>query len=267
MKLYDITRELFHTSDSHEGTCINTPRHFYQLGKDDSQIPIECCIGECKVVHSEGAIHADMMKKFLRDGTKKIIFKGTCCLTEGAAEELLKSEVELVGIEGQSLADKDAFFKIHSLFLDKGIVMLEGLQLLDIQEGNYFLFAPPLKRGDLDELPVRAVLLDQSETILGYEDNHIYRIKLQDIYYFESVDNKVFLYCKDKVYESRLKLYEVENLCKEYFRASKSMVLNMDAIDSVNPTISGRFCAVLCNGEKVEISRQYVPILRNMLGI
>ncbi|MDD3414765.1 MAG: LytTR family transcriptional regulator DNA-binding domain-containing protein [Lachnospiraceae bacterium] len=258
MKLYDITRELFHTSDSDEGTYINAPRHFYQLGKDASQIPIECCIGECKVVHSEGSIDRDRMKRFLRDGTKKILFKGSCHMTEGAAEELLRSEVELLGVEGKS---------VHSLLLDQGIIMLEGLQLLDIQEGNYFLFAPPLKRGDLDELPVRAVLLDQSETILGYEDNHIYRIKLQDIYYFESVDNKVFLYCKDKVYESRLKLYEVENLCKEYFRASKSMVLNMDAIDSVNPTISGRFCAVLCNGEKVEISRQYVPILRNMLGI
>ena len=109
--------------------------------------------------------------------------------------------------------------------------------------------------------------MDQSETILGYENNHIYRIKLQDIYYFESVDNKVFLYCEDKVYETKLKLYEIENLCKEYFRASKSMVLNIDAIDSVKPTISGRFCAVLNNGEKIEISRQYVPLLRNMLGI
>ena len=109
--------------------------------------------------------------------------------------------------------------------------------------------------------------MDPSETILGYENNHIYRIKLQDIYYFESVDNKVFLYCEDKVYESKLKLYEIENLCKDYFRASKSMVLNIDAIDSVKPTISGRFCAVLNNGEKIEISRQYVPILRNMLGI
>ena len=142
MKLYDITRELFHTSDRHEETYMNAPRRFYQLGKDASQIPIECCIGECKVVHSEGAICGDMMKKFLRDGTKKIIFKGSCCMTEGAAEELLKSEVELVGIEGQSITDKDDVIKIHSLLLDKGIIfflhrLLKGKILMNYQLGQF----------------------------------------------------------------------------------------------------------------------------------
>ena len=35
---------------------------------------------------------------------------------------------------------------------------------------------------------------------------------LEDIYYFEAVDNKVFLYLEKEVYETKLKLYELEDI-------------------------------------------------------
>ena len=104
--------------------------------------------------------------------------------------------------------------------------------------------------------------------LLGYQNEHIHRIKLSDIYYFEAVDGKVFFYCKDKVFEVKQKLYELEELCrKKCFRASKSTILNITKISYISPSISGRFEAVLDNGERVVISRQYVPILRNKLGL
>ncbi|MCJ8007128.1 LytTR family DNA-binding domain-containing protein [Lederbergia wuyishanensis] len=106
-------------------------------------------------------------------------------------------------------------------------------------------------------------------TILGYQNDRVHRIKLSDIYYFEAVDGKVFSYCKDSVYEVKQKLYELEALCKEKncFRASKSTILNIAKISSIYPSISGRFEAVLDNGERAVISRQYVPVLKNMLGL
>lgn len=105
--------------------------------------------------------------------------------------------------------------------------------------------------------------------ILGYYEDKISRIKISDIYYFEAVDGKVFAYCKNNVHEVKQKLYELEELCKEKhcFRASKSTILNIAKISSIHPSISGRFQALLDNGEKVVISRQYVPMLKHILGL
>jgi DNA-binding LytR/AlgR family response regulator len=105
--------------------------------------------------------------------------------------------------------------------------------------------------------------------ILGYQNDRAHRIMLSDIYYFEAVDGKVFLYCKDSIYEVKQKLYELEELCqgKNCFRASKSTILNIAKISSIYPSISGRFEAVLDNGERAVVSRQYVPVLKNLLGL
>jgi len=105
--------------------------------------------------------------------------------------------------------------------------------------------------------------------VLGYKNDKVHRISLRDIYYFEAVDGKVFTYCRDNVFEVKQKLYELEEICKgkNCFRASKSTILNLTKISSVYPSISGRFEAVLDNGERAVISRQYVPVLKNMLGL
>lgn len=105
--------------------------------------------------------------------------------------------------------------------------------------------------------------------ILGYRNDTVHRIKLSDIYYFEAVDGKVFVYCKDEVFEVKQKLYELEELCneKKCFRASKSTILNIAKISYIQPSISGRFQAVLDNGERVVVSRQYVPVLKSKLGL
>lgn len=105
--------------------------------------------------------------------------------------------------------------------------------------------------------------------LLGYEEDSIHRLKMADVYYFEAVDNKVFIYCKDKVYESKQKLYELEELCegKKFFRASKSVIINLTKISFVKPSISGRFEAKLDNGEALAVSRQYVPVLKKLLGL
>lgn len=112
-------------------------------------------------------------------------------------------------------------------------------------------------------------LKTEKAVLLGYEQDNIHRLKTADIYYFEAVDNKVFIYCKDKVFESKQKLYELEEMCmgKRFFRASKSVIINLTKIAFVKPSISGRFEAKLDNGESIAVSRQYVPVLKKMLGL
>ncbi|WP_160724541.1 LytTR family DNA-binding domain-containing protein [Bacillus sp. USDA818B3_A] len=112
-------------------------------------------------------------------------------------------------------------------------------------------------------------LKTEDQFVLGYQHDKVHRIKLSDIYYFEAVDGKVFSYCKDHVFEVKQKLYELEELSKNNncFRASKSTILNIKKISSIYPSISGRFEAVLDNGERAVVSRQYVPVLKKMLGL
>lgn len=97
----------------------------------------------------------------------------------------------------------------------------------------------------------------------------IYKIPVREIFYFETVDNKAFFYCADRVYETKLKLYEFEGMSEgtSFFRASKSVILNADKIRCVKPALNGRFEATLENGEKVTISRQYVADLKKAFGI
>ena len=97
------------------------------------------------------------------------------------------------------------------------------------------------------------------------KDGSIFLIDPKEIYYFESVDTKVFAYAKTSVYETKSKLYELEGL--NFIRASKSVILNIDKIKSLAPAFGGRFEALLMNGEKVIISRQYVAILKQKLGL
>ena len=110
-------------------------------------------------------------------------------------------------------------------------------------------------------------LKTQKPTIIGLDGNDIHRVDPDNIYYFESVDNKVFIYCHEKVFESKYKLYEVEELFSgsDFLRISKSAILNLNKITFLSPAYSGRLEAALDNNEKVIISRQYVPELKKKL--
>ena len=109
----------------------------------------------------------------------------------------------------------------------------------------------------------------KANSIAGIKGEDIYSIKLKDIYYIEATENKTFIYCKDNFYETKLKLYEIEALVKnlQFFRCSKSIILHYSKIDFVTPAFNGRFEAKLTNGERVIISRQYVKVLKEILGI
>ena len=105
-------------------------------------------------------------------------------------------------------------------------------------------------------------------TLAGYADERASQISLQDIFFVESVDNRVFAYTMKKVYELKCKLYEFEALYQgeQFFRCGKSMVVNLMKIDSVTPILNGWFSARLFNGENIIISRQYVPTLKELLS-
>lgn len=121
-----------------------------------------------------------------------------------------------------------------------------------------------------DEVTAIINKLKKSETILlGTKDGETFRIAVKDVCYIESVDNKTFICTEKNVFESRQKLYELEELTygTKLFRCSKSMILNIGKIRSVAASVNGRFEARLLTSETVVISRQYVPALKEKLGM
>lgn len=103
--------------------------------------------------------------------------------------------------------------------------------------------------------------------ITGVQEGKQYEIPVTDLCYIEAVDEKVFLYTLKEVYETRQKLYELENLLKEkyFLRVSKSLLLNLMKVQAIQPALNGRLTAVLKGGEEIIISRKYVPELKRAL--
>ncbi len=102
-----------------------------------------------------------------------------------------------------------------------------------------------------------------------YQENGMFFVEPEEVFYFESVDQKVFAYCQREVYQVKSKLYELleELPGRDFIRVSKSSILNLNQIERLAPAFGGRYEALLKNGEKVIISRQYVGSLKEKLGV
>lgn len=134
---------------------------------------------------------------------------------------------------------------------------------------------------DEDEIIVRCNSLDENIVALlnkfksgpkkmsFYKSAQIMLVEPKDVYYFESVDDKTFAYTKDQVFETKQRIYQLEEELPagDFFRASKAVIVNLNKIQSLSPAFGGRFEAVLKNGYKVIISRLYVANLKKILGI
>lgn len=101
------------------------------------------------------------------------------------------------------------------------------------------------------------------------KEDKTYQIRLEDIFYIETVDEHLFIYCENEVYENRMRLYEAELLCKDtlFFKASKSMLINIKKIENMKPSLSGRFEITMINGEKLLVSRKYVADLKSKMRL
>ena len=110
---------------------------------------------------------------------------------------------------------------------------------------------------------------NHKQKISFQKDSKIVFAELSDILYFESVDDKVFAYTADDVLETRLKLYQLEEdfLPQDFLRVNKAVIMNLNHVESLSPAFGGRFEAVLKNGYRVIISRNYVPVLKKKLGL
>lgn len=100
------------------------------------------------------------------------------------------------------------------------------------------------------------------------EDGYCF-VNAMEVLYFESVDDRVFLYTEEQVMEIKQRLYALEEMLpkQDFIRISKSQIVNINKIKALKPELNRTILATMCNEEQLYISRKYVKELKNLLAI
>lgn len=122
-------------------------------------------------------------------------------------------------------------------------------------------------RTDEDILRLVAMLRVYQKKLVGVKDGERHLLDVKDILYIDTADKKTFLYTEKAVYESALKLYELEDALREldFLRAGRSAIVNFRKIKSIRPELGGRMLVTMDNAEQVYVSRQYAGELKEKL--
>lgn len=111
-------------------------------------------------------------------------------------------------------------------------------------------------------------VVGKKNVIVGYgSQKEMYQIRLDAIYYFEAVDENVYAYTKDSVFEVKRRLYQIEEKVTSFsfIRISKSLLVNTKKIVSVTNESGGRGKVLLMNDEVVIASRFYYKDVVNTI--
>ena len=114
---------------------------------------------------------------------------------------------------------------------------------------------------DIEKLLTAIRTLDMKLTVC--KDKRQYVIDTTDVIYIESIDKRTFLYTNTDVYESHLRLYELEEklLGCNFLRASKNCLFNINHIQSIEPDLH-RLILTSARGIKLIVSRQYAAAVK-----
>jgi len=159
----------------HTGTHMDAPLHFIEGADDIASAAPEILIGKCKVIHIQHPefITAGELKKKNIENVERILFRTGnserewfkeefrekyIYLKEDAAEYLASLKVQLIGIDYLSIGEFKKGKKTHQVLLGNNIWIIEGLYMKDVPEGDYEMYALPLKISGADGSPVRVFL-------------------------------------------------------------------------------------------------------------
>lgn len=118
-------------------------------------------------------------------------------------------------------------------------------------------------------LKVVAMLRTSDAKLTGEREGQTYVLDADKVFYADTVDRHTFFYTRDAVYETPLRLYELEERFapRGFLRTGKSCLVNFNCVCSLRPDFGGRFLLTLENGEQLSVSRQYVPAIKALLGL
>ncbi|HEY3138419.1 MAG TPA: cyclase family protein [Blastocatellia bacterium] len=167
---YNLSRYSF---GSHSGTHVDPPFHLIEEGLTADKLPLELLIGRARVVETtascidEAALEdfdftADVRVLFKTRNSylwnQKNFVKDYVYISPGAARSLVNDGIKVVGIDYLSVEKFDGEPETHTALLGAGTIIIEGLDLREVEPGDYEMICLPLKIKDGDGAPARVVL-------------------------------------------------------------------------------------------------------------
>jgi arylformamidase len=165
---------------AHTGTHIDAPLHFLDGRPGADRLDLDTLIGPAQVreFRVEKEITAgDLEAASIPAGTLRLLCKTSNSrlwserpnrftvdfvgISASGAEWLVERGIRLVGIDYLGIERAESVEQgapVHHVLLGAGAVILEGLDLSEVPEGEYQLICLPLKIKDSDGAPCRAVL-------------------------------------------------------------------------------------------------------------
>lgn len=117
-------------------------------------------------------------------------------------------------------------------------------------------------------------IVNQEKPVLaGTIDGEKVFLKMEAVYYMDTVDKRVYAYTKEKVYQLQYSLAQLEEMLGDYgfVRINKSNLVNIFKIEKIKPEVNMRVGAMFDNGEKLYINRSYKKsfndYLKKMKGV
>jgi arylformamidase len=162
---------------SHSGTHVDAPKHFFDDGLPVDALSLDVLMGPATLICVEDDVMA-VTEAHLRlhelTGHQRVLIKSrnssfvrqrdfqkdyTYLAPDGAAY-LAQLGVKLVGVDYLSIEQfHSGHHRTHRTLLEKGIVIVEGLDLSAPPMGPYDLRVLPLRIAGIDGAPARAVLV------------------------------------------------------------------------------------------------------------
>lgn len=120
---------------------------------------------------------------------------------------------------------------------------------------------------DVENIIATLRILNQQMPVMRDGENWL--LDVSKISYIETLERKTFVYTEDAIYESKLKLYEMEErLCQSgFFRVSKSCLVHLKFIKSIKNDVERKLRLTMKNGEQIMVSRQYAEEMKKRLGV
>lgn len=162
----------------HTGTHVDAPLHFLTDGNGVESLPLNILTGRAYVLNLPDAdiITASVLKQSsIPTETNRLIIKTRNSqywahkdpvfrtdfvgISSDAAEFLLELGIKLIGVDYLSVAPYKQSRPTHEILLKSDIVIVEGLDLSNITQGQYTLYCLPLKIAGCDGAPARAILV------------------------------------------------------------------------------------------------------------
>lgn len=159
----------------HTGTHLDAPLHVLAGGGTIDSIPLESVIRPCKVLdltHVPNKItKEDLIDKNIhcgdfvllktRNSFADLLEGNFIYLDQMGAEYLVSQHVVGVGIDALGIEREQPGHPTHKALLGNASIILEGLRLKNVPEGQYLLVAAPIKIMGVEAAPVRALLFGQ----------------------------------------------------------------------------------------------------------